>query len=69
MPTTVLRSAAKQETDCLIPGEFVRRRALHRLYERKAAVEELIHSLECYERINRQQPGECVPFTAQRKCS
>jgi hypothetical protein len=71
MPTTARSTVAptKRENNSVIAGEFVRRRALDRLYERRAIVEELIRSLECYQRMNRRQPGKCVPFIAQRKCS
>ena len=69
MPLNVLPVATSIERSRLIPGDFIRRRALDRLYERKAAVEDLIRSLESYERTNRPAAGECVPFIAPRKCS
>ena len=58
------------------PGTFgrkedrsdIRRRALERLYVRKAAVDELIHSLETYQTAQRAI-APCIPFSEARKCS
>ena len=50
MPLTVIPAAASKERSRLIPDDFIRRRALERLYKRKAAVEDLIRCLEGYER-------------------
>lgn len=47
-----------------IPSALIRRRALERLYERRAAVEDLIASLERYERANGPCSGACVQFTS-----
>jgi hypothetical protein len=69
MPLTVIPSAASIERSRLIPDDFIRRRALERLYERKAAVEDLIRSLEGYERTTHPKMGECVSFNAPLKCS
>ena len=52
-----------------LPVDFIRRRALDRLYQRKAAIEDLIRSLEDYERVNRPRAAECIPFNAPRTCS
>ena len=68
MPLTE-RAAVLSERNCLISGDFIRRRALARLYERKAAVDALIRSLEVYERAKQRNSGECVPFMAPLKCS
>lgn len=46
----------------------VRRRALERLYLRKAAVDELILSLQNYQKMQRAKAA-CIPFSAARKCS
>jgi len=46
MPLTVIPAEASLERRRFIPNDFIRRRALERLYERKAAVEDLIRSLE-----------------------
>jgi hypothetical protein len=69
MPLTVIPAVASIERSRLIPDDFVRLRALERLYERKAAVEDLIRSLEGYERTTHRKMGECVPFNAPLKCS
>lgn len=69
MALTVIPAAASIERSRLIPNDFIRRRALERLYERKAAVEDLIRSLEGYERTTDSRMGKCVPFNAQLKCS
>jgi hypothetical protein len=50
-------------------SDRVRLRALERLYERKAAVEELIESLEEYQRCCDRQRATCVEFTAAPKYS
>jgi ERCC4-type nuclease len=68
MPIT-LPATSSSERSRLIPGDYIRRRALDRLYERKAAVEDLIRSLEDYQLANQPRRGECVPFIAPRKCS
>jgi hypothetical protein len=69
MPLTVIPAVASIERSRLIPDNFLRRRALERLYERKAAVEDLIRSLEGYERTTHAKIGECVPFNGLLKCS
>jgi hypothetical protein len=46
----------------------VRRRALERLYLRKAAVDELIESLQNYQRAQRAK-APVMPFSVARKCS
>ena len=48
--------------------EEVRRRALERLYLRKAAVDELILSLQKYQKAQGAK-APCIPFSAARKCS
>lgn len=65
-PLTAVPQAATLERNLLIPGDFIRRRALDRLYERKAAVEDLIQALECYERSMRSGPGDLIPFAPVR---
>jgi hypothetical protein len=64
-----LPAASSIERSRLISGDYIRLRALDRLYERKAAVEDLIRSLEDYQRTTQPKPGVCVPFIAPRKCS
>jgi hypothetical protein len=69
MPMTVFPAATSIERSHLIPDDFIRHRALERLYKRRAAVEDLIRSLEGYERASQPRVGECVPFTAPPRCS
>jgi len=48
-------------------AEVFRNRTLERLYSRRAVVDDLIRSLENYQRFPlRKGPGECIPI---RKCS
>jgi hypothetical protein len=47
----------------------LRRRALERLYKRKAAVDELIDSLENYQRCRETKPGVCIEISAVQRCS
>jgi hypothetical protein len=56
------------ERSRIISGEFMRLRALERLYKRIAAVDALIESLEVYERTMQHGSGECIPFMAPAKC-
>ena len=53
----------------LISSDFIRARALERLYERKAAVEDLIRSLQDYQRSNAPRRAECIEFSAPPRCS
>lgn len=62
MPIYALVDSRKQDTD------DIRRRALERLYLRKAAVDELIHSLENYQKTKRPE-APCIPFNEARKWS
>jgi hypothetical protein len=47
--------------------DSIRRRALERLYERRSAVEQLIESLERYQRDQAAQRANCVEITFARK--
>lgn len=61
---------SSDERSRVISGDYIRSRALDRLYERKAAVEDLIRSLEEYQRTNSPRRAECIEFSAApRKCS
>jgi hypothetical protein len=44
----------------------MRRDALDRLYAKRAAVDDLIRSLESYQRAGAPPSGECIEFTAAR---
>ena len=47
----------------------MRTRALERLYERRAAVDNLIRSLEDYANCAGERRPACIAFSAARKCS
>ena len=49
-------------------SDEVRLRALERLYLRKAAVDELILSLQHYQETQRAK-APCIPLNEARKCS
>jgi hypothetical protein len=65
---TILPSPVSLERTRLVPADFPYRRALARMYERKAIIDDLIQRLEQYER-NKAGAALCVPFSAPRKCS
>ncbi len=46
-----------------------RKEALERLYARRDAVDDLIRSLENYERCQPLRKGECLPFSAAERYS
>ena len=46
----------------------IRRRALERLYSRKAAVDDLIRSLENYQRVREAGRAPVITLTADRQC-
>ena len=46
-----------------------RSEALRRLYARKEAVDDLIRSLEDYQRITPTRSADCIPLSAAEKCS
>ena len=58
-----LRSTQRSDSDA------IRLRALERLHQRKAVLDDLIQSLEKYQDCLNSRPGVCEPFTALRKCS
>ena len=47
----------------------IRRRALARLYERRATVDELIGVLERYQEQGEESLAPCIEISAVRKCS
>jgi len=69
MTPTPLPSPTSAERSRLLAVDLIRRRALDRLYERRATVESLIRSLEDYERCRHPQRAECIEFSAERRCS
>jgi hypothetical protein len=69
-PTTILLpTISSPERNRLMSVDLIRRRALDRLYQRKAAVEDLIQALEDYQRAESHQKAECIDFSVARKCS
>ena len=68
MPLT-LPSPASAERSRLMPVEILRRQALERLYERRETVDNLIRSLEDYQRSQVQTRPACVEISSRRKCS
>ena len=69
MPLT-LPSPASAERSRLSPVHDLRRDALARLYERRDAVDNLIRSLEDYQRSRVESRPACIDISvARRKCS
>ena len=66
---TPLTPAAWGQRTRVISVEILRRQALARLYKRLRTVDELIRSLENYERVRVSQRVDCSPITRSRKCS
>jgi hypothetical protein len=61
-----IRAVINEQTN----SDAMRRRALERLYLRKAAVDELIASLENYVQTQRTAgPAPCIPFSAAERWS
>jgi hypothetical protein len=69
MATISLPTSNSSERSRILAVDLMRRRALDRLYERRAAVETLIQSLEDYQKIRDARLTQSVDFTAARKCS
>ncbi|MGA2146194.1 MAG: hypothetical protein ABSH49_14665 [Bryobacteraceae bacterium] len=63
----VIPSAFSADRRRLLSATVMRRRALDRLYQRRAAVEDLIRSLEDYQRIQKVRVSHCVPLSASEK--
>ena len=53
----------------VISVETLRRQALARLHKRLRTVDELIRSLENYERAKLSPRADCGPIVRSRKCS
>jgi hypothetical protein len=68
MPIILLPTSSSADRSRLISSDFIRSRTLERLYERKAAVEELIRSLEDYQRVNSPQTIDPIEFSEPLKC-
>jgi len=68
MTPLTLPSPSSAERSRLMPVEMLRRQALERLYERRETVDNLIRSLEDYQRAQTSSERACVVITARRKC-
>ena len=68
MPLT-LPSHVSAERSRLMPVDVLRRQALARLYERRETVDNLIRSLEDYQRAKVTTQAVCLDISARRKCS
>jgi len=65
MATTItLPSVSSLERNQLLAADYVRRRALERLYERRETVKTLIAALEEYERSRETRLAQCVAITS-----
>ena len=69
MSPLTLPSPASAERHRLMPVDDLRRRALERLYERRETVDNLIRSLEDYQKSKTDALPRCIEITALRKCS
>jgi hypothetical protein len=67
--TQTLLHSTSPEHARVSTSDAIRLRALERLYERKAAVDELIESLEEYQRCRNRQRAQCVALTAAPRYS
>ena len=67
--TLALPAPSSAERSRLLSTDHIRQRALERLYERRAAVDDLIRSLEEYQRVKGRRRAQCIEFSAARTCS
>ena len=67
--TLALPAPSSAERSRLLSTDHIRRRALERLYERRAAVDDLIRSLEEYQRAKGRRRAPCIEFSAVQTCS
>jgi hypothetical protein len=49
--------------------DLIRSRALDRLYQRREAVQNLIHALEDYQKSREERMAHRISFSSLRKCS
>jgi hypothetical protein len=68
MPVLVLANAPAERSRA-VSADYIRRRALQRLYDRRHAVEDLIRSLEGYEQCHKPCATASIDVIAARKCS
>jgi len=63
-----LPSPASAERSRLLPVDVLRRQALARLYQRRETVDNLIRSLEDYQRSQDDTSPACIDISARRRC-
>jgi len=68
MTPQMLPSPASAERNRRMPVDELRRQALARLYERRETVDNLIRSLENYQRTQTGTQAVCIDISARRKC-
>jgi hypothetical protein len=68
MPIALVAPSSAERSRAL-SADAIRERALERLYERRDVVEDLIRSLEGYERCHQARAAACIEISAVRKCS
>lgn len=70
MTPLMLPSPASEQRSRSLAVHLLRRQALERLYRRREAVDDLIRSLEAYQRESPAQRPRCLDISAAaRKCS
>jgi hypothetical protein len=60
MKLIAIPAPSSLERSRLLSADLIRRQTLARLYERRAAVEDLIRSLEDYQRANEPRKEPCI---------
>ena len=68
-PIVLLPHPESAERSRLLVVDEIRQRALGRLYARREAIDDLIRSLEDYQRTQDAPMAECLEFSTGRKCS
>lgn len=68
-PLVLLPRPDSAERSRLLSVNYLRERALERLYARREAVDDLIRSLENYSQAQDAAAEECLEFSSGRKCS
>jgi hypothetical protein len=69
VPDAFLSRPDSAERKRALAADEIRKRALARLYARRAAIEDLIQSLERYQRLQDTSMAECLGFSTERERS
>jgi hypothetical protein len=64
----VLPLTSSEERSRLLSMDLIRSRALDRLHQRRAAVENLISALEDYRKSREARLAHCTGISSRRKC-